>query len=109
MLRSEEVPAEYSSNNNTAVGNKNVLVNLLINELFKLFYIFILFLVNVYHQRENYDNENNEDEDVDVDEDDNNDNDGDDVVEVPMELYVSHDAESYIASICIVSTYLICY
>jgi hypothetical protein len=40
MLRSEEVPAEYSSNNNTAVGNKNILVNLLINELFKLFYIF---------------------------------------------------------------------
>ena len=35
MLRSEEVPAEYSSNNDTAVGNKNVLVNLLINELFK--------------------------------------------------------------------------
>ena len=49
MLRSEDVPAEYSSNNNTAVGNKNVLVNLLINELFKLFYFFILFHVNVYH------------------------------------------------------------
>jgi len=65
------------------------------------------------------------DDDVDVDEDDN---DGDDVdedddddhseversdkfekVEVPMELYVSHDAECYIASICIVLTYLICY
>jgi len=39
MLRSEE-PAEYSSYNNTAVGNKNDLVNLLNNELFKLFYIF---------------------------------------------------------------------
>ena len=68
------------------------------------------------------------DEDVDVDEDDNNDNDGDDVdedvdddhseversdkfekVEVPMELYVSHDAECYIASICIVLTYLFYY
>ncbi len=68
------------------------------------------------------------DENVDVDEDENNDNDGDDVdedddddhseversdkiekVEVPMELYVSHDVECYIASICIVLTYLICY
>jgi hypothetical protein len=44
MLRSEDalylVPAEYSSNNDTAVGNENVLVNLLINELFKLFNIY---------------------------------------------------------------------